>query len=100
MGWEQATRSFGLEGEYDDSNPEIAKALEGAKSQALRINDGTRKAIAETVTAGTALGYAAQQLVDGVPGDDFLEIRDRVRESYANRPSQGPGFLGPRLAMP
>ncbi|KKM86471.1 hypothetical protein LCGC14_1278670 [marine sediment metagenome] len=85
-GWKTAGSSFGLEGEFDDGNVHVITSVAQAPARARRINDGTRKTVAEAFDLGESRGYTLDQVIDGVPADDFAGIGARVEEYYRDRP--------------
>lgn len=49
------------------------------------INATTRRAIQDTLIDGLNRGYAARQIAEGVPDDEFRGLRSIVRETYKGR---------------
>ena len=67
---------------FDPELPIVQNALRGAGS---KINDVSRAALRSEISTGTGRGYSIDQIVRGVPKDDYRGLRSVVRETYKNR---------------
>jgi len=67
---------------FDPELPILQNSLRGAGS---KINDVSRSAIRSQISTGTGRGYSIDQIVRGVPKDDYAGLRSVVRETYKNR---------------
>ena len=67
---------------FDAELPVIQNAM---RVSGKLINDVSRKALRKTIQKGTQAGYSLDQIVRGVPDDNFTGLRGIVRETYKNR---------------
>lgn len=84
--WEIAAEVFNFEARFDAQSAPVAVALSNAFHRARRINDGTRAALASAIDEGERRGYSIQQLVDGVPEDEFRGLGEVAESHYKGRP--------------
>ena len=67
---------------FDPELPIFSNVLRNAGT---KINDVSRAALRKQLQAGNQAGYSLDQIVRGVPKDDYRGLRSVVRETYKNR---------------
>jgi len=67
---------------FDAELPLFQNVLRGAGK---KINDVSRDALSNQLQIGGGRGYSLDQMVRGVPKDDFRGLRSYVKETYKNR---------------
>jgi len=67
---------------FDAELPIFQNVIRGAGT---KINDVSRFALREQIQLGTNRGYSLDQIVRGVPKDQYRGLRKVVRETYKNR---------------
>ena len=67
---------------FDPDLPIVQNAMRVSGEQ---INDVSRKALKQEIQKGTQLGYSIDEIVDGVPEENYRGLRSVVAETYKNR---------------
>jgi hypothetical protein len=67
---------------FDPDSPIVSNTLRNAGS---KINDVSRYALRSSIQQGTESGYSLDQIVRGVPKDNYRGLRSVVLETYKNR---------------
>jgi HK97 family phage portal protein len=67
---------------FDPELPIFSNVLRNAGT---KINDVSRSALRKQLQVGNQAGYSLDQIVRGVPKDDYRGLRSVVRETYKNR---------------
>jgi HK97 family phage portal protein len=67
---------------FDPELPIVSNTLRRAGT---KINDVSRAALRSEIQTGTRAGYSLDQIVRGVPKDEYRGLRKIVRETYKNR---------------
>ena len=67
---------------FDPELPIFSNVLRNAGT---KINDVSRAALRKQLQVGNQAGYSLDQIVRGVPKDDYRGLRSVVRETYKNR---------------
>jgi len=67
---------------FDPDSPIVSNTLRHAGS---KINDVSRYALRSSIQQGTESGYSLDQIVRGVPKDNYRGLRSVVLETYKNR---------------
>lgn len=67
---------------FDPELPIFSNVLRNAGT---KINDTSRNALSTQLQIGNSRGYSLDQMVRGVPDDNYRGLRSFVRETYKNR---------------
>ena len=66
-------------------DPATNRVLADAAARVVRIDETTRRAIAEQLQVGHARGYSTFQIAHGVPSDGYAGINGLFRENWRGR---------------